>query len=108
MDARVPVVFGDIATAGPDDGLLIEGDTPAPPGRAVARFTPGPLRWHARGCACCAPRTAAAAAHGRLYLARARGEVPFFRRIVAVVNNPAAVRAALSGDVLAAGRFRLG
>jgi hypothetical protein len=108
MDARVPVVFGDIATAGPDDGLLIEGAAPAPPGRAVARFTPGPLRWHAPGCACCAPRAAAAAALGRLYLARARGEVAFFHRVVAVVNDPAAVRAALSGDALAAGRFRLG
>jgi len=108
MDARVPVVFGELAAAGPEDGLLIEGDAPAPAGRAVARFTAGPLSWHAPSCACCVPRAAAAAALGRLYLARARGEVAFFRRVVAVVNDPEAVRAALAEDRLAAGRYRLG
>jgi len=107
-DPRVPVVFGDLAAAGPDDGLLIEGEAPAPPGRAVARFASGPRPWHAAGCACCAPRAVAAAALGRLFLARARGEVPFFRRVVAVVRDPDAVRAALAADALAAGRFRLG
>jgi hypothetical protein len=106
-DARLPVVFGDIALAGPDDALLIEGEAPAPPGRPVARFTPGPLRWHAAGCACCAPRAAAAAALGRLFLARARGDISFFRRVIAVVTDQAAVRAAIAGDALAAGRFRL-
>ncbi len=106
-DARLPVVFGDIAMAGPHDALLIEGEAPAPPGRAVARFSANPRRWHAVGCACCAPRAAAAAALGRLFLARARGEVAFFRRVVAVVTDPAAVRAAIAGDALAAGRFRL-
>jgi len=107
-DARIPVVFADLAAAGPDDGLLIEGDAPAPPGHAVARFASGPRPWHARGCACCVPRAAAATALGRLFLARARGEVAFFRRVVAVVKDPAAVRAALAEDTLAAGRFRLG
>ena len=106
-DARLPVVFGDIAMAGPDDALLIEGDAPAPPGLAVARFAPGPLAWHAAGCACCTPRAAAAAALGRLYLARARNEVAFFRRVVAVVSDPAAIRAALAGDALAGGRYRV-
>jgi hypothetical protein len=106
-DARLPVVFGEVAAAGPDDGLLIEGDAPAPPGRAVARFAAGPRPWHAMGCACCVPRAAAAAALGRLYLARARGEVAFFHRVVAVVSDPAAVRAALAEDTLAAGRFRV-
>jgi len=106
-DARLPVVFGDMAAAAPDDALLIEGDAPAPPGMAVARFTAGPRPWHALGCACCVPRAAAAAALGRLYLARARGEVSFFRRVVAVVSDPDAVRAALAADTLAAGRFRI-
>jgi hypothetical protein len=106
-DTRVPVVFSDLAAAGPDAALLIEGDAPAPPGRTVARFATGPRPWHALGCACCAPRAEAAAALGRLYLARARGEVAFFRRVVAVVKDPAAVRAALAEDALAAGRFRL-
>src|ERR1700685_3147588 len=96
IDARVPLVFDDMAAAGPDDGLLIEGDAPAPPGRAVARFASGPRRWHAAGCACCTPRAAAAAALGRLYLARARGEGAFFRPVVAV------------GDDLASGRGGVG
>ena len=106
-DARLPVVFGDFSTAGPDDALLIEGEAPAPAGAAVARFAAGPRPWHAVGCACCVPRAAAAAALGRLYLARARGEVAFFRRVVAVVHDPGAVRAALAADALAAARFRI-
>jgi len=106
-DARLPVVFGTVATAGPEDALLIEGDAPALPGQTVARFTAGPLPWHAAGCACCVPRAAAAAALGRLFLARARGEVAFFRRVVAVVNNKQALQAALSVDALAAARFRI-
>ncbi|MDE2573876.1 MAG: hypothetical protein KGL55_01045, partial [Rhodospirillales bacterium] len=60
-----------------------------------------------RGCACCLPRHGAAAALGALFLARARGEVPFFRRVLAVVRDAAAVRAALAGDVVTAARFRL-
>ena len=108
MDARVPVVFADAAAAGPEDALLIEGDAPAPAGRALARFAAGPLRWHAAGCACCVPRAAVAAALGRLYVARARGEVGYFRRVVAVVQDADAIRAALAEDRLAAGRFRLG
>jgi hypothetical protein len=106
-DARLPVVFGDIAMAGPNDALLIEGDAPAPPGLAVARFSANPLRWHAVGCACCTPRAAVAAALGRLFLARARNEVAFYRRVIAVVSDPEAVRAAVAADALAAGRFRL-
>ena len=52
---------------------------------------------------------AAPVALGRLFLARARGEVAWFHSI-AVIATPAgeaAVRAALAGDRVAAGRFRL-
>jgi len=38
IDARVPVVFGAITDARPDDALLIEGDAPAPDGRVVVRL----------------------------------------------------------------------
>jgi len=57
--------------------------------------------------ACRAARWAEAL--GRLFLARARGEVAGFRSI-AVIATPAgeaAVRAALAGDQVSAGRFRL-
>ncbi len=66
---------------------------------------------HPAGCACCLPRSEAAAALGRLFLARARGDVAFFRRVVAVTMTPqgeAAVRAAVAEDPLISGRFRLG
>ena len=39
IDARVPVVFGSIEDAGPDDALLIDGDSEAPAGRVVARLS---------------------------------------------------------------------
>ncbi|MCW3476830.1 hypothetical protein OL599_19875 [Rhodovastum sp. RN2-1] len=105
MDARVPVVFGAVGDAGAGDALLIEGDAPAPAGRTAARFAATAL--HVAGCLCCLPRSAAGAALGALFLARARGEVPFFRRVVAVAADTDAVRAALADDPLAAGRFRL-
>jgi hypothetical protein len=110
-DDRVPVRFGSAEAAGQDDALLVEGDTVAPPGHAVALFRLGPgLTGHPFGCACCVPRGPVAEALGRLFLARARGEVAFFRSVVALVATPAgeaAVRAALAEDQVSAGRFRL-
>jgi hypothetical protein len=46
---------------------------------------------------------------GRLFLARVRGELPWFRGVVAVTRSEAgadAVRAALVDDVVTAARFR--
>jgi hypothetical protein len=66
---------------------------------------------HAIGCACCTPRSAVAEALGRLLLARARGEVPWFTRVVAATVTPAgeaAVRAAVAQDPIAGARFRIG
>jgi len=106
-DDRIPVRF---APAGPDDAVLIEGDAAAPPGYPLARFRLSPgLVSHPAGCACCVPRGPVTDALGRLFLARARGEVRWFRA-VAVVASPAgesAVRAALAADRVAAARFRL-
>jgi len=51
-----------------------------------------------------------AEALARLFLARARGEVPWFCSVVAVtIGAPGrdAVHAALQGDVVTAARFRL-
>jgi hypothetical protein len=108
---RVPVRFDATDAARSDEALLVEGDVAVPAGHAVGRFTLAPgLFGHPLGCACCTPRGPVADALGRLFLARARGEVAFFRSVVAVVATPAgeaAVRAALAQDQVSAGRFRL-
>lgn len=98
-DARVPVLIGRAEDAGAGDAVLAEG------GAAW-----GTLGGHAADCACCAPRGAAASELAALFLARARGEVPFFRRVVAVPAGEAgaaAIRAALRDDPFVSGRFRL-
>jgi hypothetical protein len=106
-DDRIPVRFGR-PEAG--EAVLIEGDAPVAPDRPVARFRPAPgLAGHVAGCLCCVPRGPVAEALGRLFLARARREVAWFHSI-AVIATPAgeaAVRAALAGDQVSAGRFRL-
>jgi hypothetical protein len=110
-DGRLAVRFGLGEDAEPGEALLAEGEDPLPPGHPVARFSLRPgLRGHPIGCACCSPRGPVAEALGRLFLARARGEVAFFRSVVAVTATPAgeaAVRAALAEDQVSAGRFRL-
>jgi hypothetical protein len=114
-DGRVGVRFGAAGDAGPEEALLIEGDAPggddAPADRvAVASFAvPVRVATHPVGCACCAPRGPVAVVLGRLFLARARGEVPWFRSVVAVTRSAAgegAVRAALTDDVVTSARFR--
>ncbi len=107
-DGRIPVVLGGVAGKG--DAVLLEGEGVLPAGVAAARFMVS-AGGHAIGCACCVPRSDAARALGRLFLARARGEVAAFRRVVAVTTSEAgraAVKAAVAGDVVASARFRLG
>ena len=106
IDARVPVVFGEISDAGPDDALLIDGDAEAPEGRVVVRLGNEPT--HVQGCVCCVPRSAAGSALAGLFLARGRGTVTFFRRVVAVTHDRAAVVEAIENDMLASGWFRVG
>jgi hypothetical protein len=106
LDARVLVKLGRLEQAGPGDALLVEGDGPVGGG---AHFRPVASE-HSAGCACCAPRSPAALALNALFQARAKGEGPFFRRVVAVTQTEAgrtAVWAAVSSDPLTAGRFRL-
>ncbi len=95
FDARVPVVFGHAGEAQDGDAVLaVESGGEAP---------------HDVGCACCAARSPAAQALGRLFAQRARGEVAFFRRVLVDGRRAeAAVRAALQSDPVAAARFRLG
>src|SRR5271166_4904844 len=83
-DARIPVVFGSLQDAAPEDALLIEGDLPTGGHHPVARFDLTTGAGHMAGCACCMRRGAAAAALAGIFVARARGTVPFFRRVVAV------------------------
>ena len=99
-DARVPVLIGGGQEAGADDAVLTEGN--------------GDARWaaateHRAGCACCVPRGAVAEALTGLFLARVRGEVPFFRRVIIVPHDEAgaqAVGAALRDDPFVSARFR--
>ena len=109
LDARVPVHLDPAAEPGADAALLVEGEAAVPPGLPVARFTPA-VQLHGIGCACCIPRGAVAEALGRLFLARARGEVAFFRSVIARPASEAgaaAIREALASDPLVSGRFRL-
>jgi hypothetical protein len=113
-DSRLMVRFGSAAQAGASAALLIEdGDPePAPPSTGavpIARFSL-PASPHALGCACCQPRGPVSVALARLFLARARGEVPLFDRVVAVTHSAAgraAVHAALDADIVTRARFRL-
>ena len=78
-DDRIPVRFGR-PEAG--EAVLIEGDAQVAPDRPVARFRLAPgLAGHVSGCPCCVPRGPVAEALGRLFLARARGEVAWFHSI---------------------------
>ena len=89
IDARIPVVFGTPASE--QDAVLI----PSPD--AVT---------HPPGCACCIARGPAAAAFDQLFLARVRGTVPWFTRVVVAQDDPA-VRATVTDDPVVATRFRL-
>ena len=98
IDARVPMVFGPVS-AQEADHVLVEG----------IDFEVSPAE-HVPGCACCAPREAVASVLGSLFFARARGTVPFFRRLVVHATTPegeSAVRAAQTSDPVVSGCYRL-
>ncbi len=100
-DERVPVVVRSAAAhaaapARPDDAVVAAG----PP-------TDGP---HPAACACCQPRSALGRELGRLFSARARGEVAFFRRVVVVTDGEDAfqrTRRLIAADGVASARYRL-
>jgi hypothetical protein len=108
LDARIPLVFGDEADAGPDDAVLHEGQGEVMAGRAW--FEPDPPAAHPAGCLCCAHRNGAGKALGRLLLERGRGTGLFFRRVIVAVTTDAGrqcVAAALADDPLASACYRL-
>jgi hypothetical protein len=106
-DDRITVHFG---VPGSGEAVLLQDGLAAPAGHVVASFRllPG-LIGHPLGCACCVPRGPAAEALARLFLARARNDVPWFTAVAVVASSDgeAAVRAALRADQVCAGRYRL-
>ena len=106
-DQRIVIELGGKVRA--DDAVLIAGDAPAPMAAAVERFSPVAAPGHRLGCYCCAPRTQAALALNRLFLARTRGTAPWFKRLIFIGDNPAQaeLRAALADDLLSRARFVL-
>lgn len=107
IDARVPVRVGELADAGAGDALLLPAGAPPLTGWP-AEVMSGGAAGHVAGCACCQPRNAAAQALGALFLRRARGEIGWFRSVLAVVGpaEAAMVRGALDADPLTLAYFR--
>jgi hypothetical protein len=104
-DLRIPVVFGRLGEAEPKDVVLAEGDVPG----AAVHFSP--VSGHAPGCTCCRARGEAGRALAWLLHARARGEIDFFTRVIAVVTTEGAradIRAALASDPIASTCFKAG
>jgi hypothetical protein len=107
-DPRIPVIFGTLDQAGPGDAVLFEGRA-RPWCGASASFAPDP--GHAAGCACCQSRLPAGRVLGALLHARARSEIPYFQRVLAVVPSEEGrlqVERALAEDPLASACFKLG
>ncbi|WP_419898517.1 hypothetical protein [Roseomonas sp. USHLN139] len=109
VDARTPLRLLDVAKLPPGAAVLAEDGALLPPGlAAVERFAPPPPGGHPIGCACCMPRSQAAVALDRLFLARTRGTIPWFDEVIAVAHTPAGeatIRAALEDSVVGS-RFR--
>ncbi|MBO1075985.1 hypothetical protein [Roseomonas marmotae] len=111
LDARTPVrLLAHAAEAPPGAVVLAEDGAALPPGTArVERYATPAATAHPIGCACCQPRSPAAIALDRLFLARMRGETPWFKEIVALAVTDAgrqAVLAALQQDNVISARFR--
>ena len=91
--------------AGADEAVLVEG-AEEPAARAFERFDAE----HAIGCACCGARSPAATALDRLFQRRVRGQIDFFKGVVAVTTTAEgdlAVWAAVRNDPVASARYRL-
>ncbi|MFC3125293.1 hypothetical protein ACFOD4_09480 [Pseudoroseomonas globiformis] len=112
LDARTPVRLLKATDAPPGSVLLAEDGAVLPDAPArVEPFAAPPLTAHPVGCACCQPRNPVSIALDRLFLARTRGEAPWFTEVVAIVRTEAgraAIAAALEGDSVTQARFRPG
>ncbi|RAI58122.1 hypothetical protein [Roseicella frigidaeris] len=95
--------------AGGSAAVLAEAPPPPLPRGAVALASFDPALPHAAACACCGGRPPVAAALDRLFQARVRNQCPWFERVVALAETPAAeaaIAAALAGDAVTLARFR--
>jgi hypothetical protein len=102
MDARIPVFFAANRDEAANTGWLVEDAALAPWGATD--------EGHVIGCACCVARSPVAEALGRLFRARATGEVAFFTRLGVIPSGPSgetAVRQALVNDGLASACYRI-
>ncbi len=109
-DPRIPVVFVGAAQAASmlraDDAVLVENNLMIEFPGPIGHFTLGTTA-HVIGCRCCAGRAAPAQALTAMFLARARGEGIFFRRVIAVVHDVGLVRGLLEDDVVVRARFQV-
>jgi hypothetical protein len=113
LDARTPVrLLAHAAEAPPGAVVLAEDGAVLPAGMARVERYATPLEGpHPMGCACCQPRSPAAIALDRLFLARLRGQAPWFKEVLAVAATAAgraAILAALERDSVTSARFRVG
>ena len=115
VDARIPLSILASAEAllaalnGPPAALLLPEPPCAMPAGAAAQASYALGAPHLAACTCCAGRSAPALALDRLFQARARGQSPWFSRVLALAETPAAaaaLQAALREDALTAARFR--
>ncbi len=110
LDARIPVHFTPQAQAQAECAWLLQDDAPAPPDMPTARFhLPAVQADHPADCRCCQPRGPVVMALSGLFLARVRGEIGFFRHVIAITLNQQgedAVKAALASDPFLLARFR--
>jgi hypothetical protein len=112
LDARIPVRLAEPGGPAPADAAyLVEAGLAAPQGAWHEGFNPAQhaLACADPGCVGCAPRAPAALALDRLFQARARGQAPFFRQVIVVMDpaRHAAFTALLRDDAVVAARYRL-
>jgi len=116
-DGRIPILaVADEAAmhatlaARPGAAILAEAPPPALPQGAVAMASFDLyLSSHPQACTCCGGRPPLASALDRLFLARVKGQSPWFDRVVALVPGEdarAALAATLRDDAMAASRYR--
>ena len=97
--ARIPIRIGPAGSARPDSHVLVASE--------IAGYGARPSG-HVFGCACCVPRGILARSLSRLFLARIRGEVAYFREVVLVTDQDrGALEDELKADVLVTARFYL-
>lgn len=115
-DARIPVavVADEAALAaglpGKPAAILAEAPPPVlPPGAVALASFDLYVPTHPSGCGCCGARSPVAVALDRLFLARVKGDAPWFDRVLAFLpaeDSRAALAAALRDDAVTVGRFR--